>query len=93
MMGVGGLKYKDVRLSLRGRKAVMSVNDGDWNFTIVVLGYTVEWIDIYIRGVRYGTLNEGNFWLDKVYKIEYIPLVVRGFERNGIAIKVDGEVA
>ena len=89
MMGVGGLKYKDVRLSLRGRKAVMSVNDGDNygdNFTIVVLGYTVEWIDIYVRGVRYGTLNEGNFWLDKVYKIEYFPVV------NGIGIKIDGEV-
>ena len=86
MMGVGGLKYKDVRLSLRGRKAVMSVNDGD-NFTNVVLGYTMELIDIYIGGEFYGTLNEGSFWLDKVYKIEYIPLV------NGIAIKVDGEVA
>ena len=93
MIGVGGLKYKDVRLSLRGRKAVMSVNDGDWNFTNVVVGYAVEWIGIYIGGEFYGTLNEGSFWFDKVYKIEYIPLVVRGFERNGIVIKVDGEVA
>ena len=41
---------------------------------------------IYIRGMKCGTLKEGNFWFDKVYKIEYIPAM------NGIAIKIDGEV-
>ena len=85
-VGVGGLKYKDVNVILKNGKAVMSVNDGDWNFTIVALGYAVDWISIYIRGMKCGTLKEGNFWFDKVYKIEYIPAM------NGIAIKIDGEV-
>jgi len=44
------------------------------NKTKVTLAYNTAWINIYINGRYFGRLIEGSIWVNKISKVEYIPL-------------------